>query len=217
MVDYTEEEQIERLRAWWSENGIWLVLAVVLGVAALLGWRHWNSLKAEEGIAASVLYEEMLAAVEQAQQSALSEGQAAIAEARANSLIESYPDAAYADFARMMLARLAVEDGELDQARQLLQEVVKSPASDMIRHTSTLRLARVQAERGDAEAALALLDKTYPDAFQGQALELKGDLLLRQGDVDGARAAYTQAIAAVQDEQFRNLVQMKLDDLVPAS
>ena len=217
MVDYTEEEQIERLRAWWSENGLWLVLAVVLGVAALLGWRHWNAAKAEQGVAASVLYEEMLASVEQAQQSALSEGQAAIAEARANSLIEEYPDAAYADFARMLLARLAVEDGELEQAVSWLKQVADSPASDMIRVTALLRLARVHSEMGQTDEALALLDKKYPAAFQAQALELKGDLMRRQGDVAGAREAYLGALETIADEQFRNLVQMKLDDLVPAS
>ena len=189
MVDYTEEEQIERLRAWWSENGTWLILAVALGVAALLGWRQWNSWQAEQGVGASVLYEEMLAAVEEAQQSALSEGQSAIAQARANSLIEEYPDLAYADFARMLLARLAVEDGDLATAAGLLEQVVSSPASDMIRVTAMLRLARVQAEQGNTDAALALLGKRYPDAFKGQALELKGDLLRRQGDRAGARDA----------------------------
>lgn len=216
MADYSEEEQIERLQAWWSENGTWLVLSVVLGVAALLGWRHWTSWQQEQSMAASVMYEEMLAAVELAQQSAMSEGQAAIAEARANSLIEQFPDVAYADFARMLLARLAVEDGELDEAQQLLGDVTASPASDMIGFTANLRLARVKAEAGDADGALALLAGNFPEAFKPQALEIKGDVLRRQGDLEGARAAYSAALEAMTDDQFRQLIQMKMDDLVAA-
>ncbi|HBC19536.1 MAG TPA: hypothetical protein DC022_12505, partial [Alcanivorax sp.] len=44
MVDYIrdEEEQVERIKAWWQENGTAAVITVVLAVAALIGWRQWQ-------------------------------------------------------------------------------------------------------------------------------------------------------------------------------
>jgi predicted negative regulator of RcsB-dependent stress response len=78
-------------------------------------------------------------------------------------------------------------------------------------------LARVSLEAGDADAALSLVSESYPQAFNAQALEIKGDILRDQGDLEGAKAAYTQAIEQMDDQAFKELVQMKLDDMVPAS
>ena len=44
MADYlTDEEQSARLKAWWDENGLMMVAAVVLSISAFVGWR-WAAL-----------------------------------------------------------------------------------------------------------------------------------------------------------------------------
>ncbi|MGB1221532.1 MAG: tetratricopeptide repeat protein, partial [Alcanivoracaceae bacterium] len=53
----SEEEQIERLQSWWRENGTSLVAAIVVAVAAVVGWRHYQELERTEAAAASSVYE----------------------------------------------------------------------------------------------------------------------------------------------------------------
>lgn len=217
MVEYSDEEQVERIRAWWEQNGMSIIVAIVLGVAGLMGWQHWQKLEAQTAEAASVLYQEMILAVEQAQGSAMSAEQASIAEAKANSLIEEFPNESYADYARFLLARLAVEGSDFESAQGYLEAVTDSPASDVIGYTAKLRLARLYASQDNAEAALALANGSYPDSFAGQFLEIKGDILRGQGNVEAAAAAYNEAVELIDDPQFKELVKMKLDDMVPAS
>ena len=43
MEDYrTEEEQIEALKRWWSENGKSIVIGIALAGASVFGWRAWQ-------------------------------------------------------------------------------------------------------------------------------------------------------------------------------
>jgi predicted negative regulator of RcsB-dependent stress response len=35
--DLSEVEQVERIRAWWSENWAWLLSGIVLGIGLLVG------------------------------------------------------------------------------------------------------------------------------------------------------------------------------------
>ena len=65
MVDYIrdEEEQVERIKAWWQENGTAAVITVVLAVAALIGWRQWQGHQGEQAAEASTEYQVMLEAL----------------------------------------------------------------------------------------------------------------------------------------------------------
>ena len=47
MVAETDEEQIEAIKKWFEDNGISLVLAIVLGLGGTFGYRAWeNSVRA---------------------------------------------------------------------------------------------------------------------------------------------------------------------------
>ena len=67
---------------------------------------------------------------------------------------------------------------------------------------------------GDKDAALSLLEKAKPGKFASSYHELRGDILLQQGDTKAAEDAYIQALAthnSIRGNQ--SIVQMKLDDL----
>ena len=44
MIDdyYNEQEQWERVKQWLRENGLWIILGILLGLGALAGWRWWE-------------------------------------------------------------------------------------------------------------------------------------------------------------------------------
>jgi predicted negative regulator of RcsB-dependent stress response len=38
----SDNEQVERLRTWWRENGWFVIGGVALGFLALFGWRQYG-------------------------------------------------------------------------------------------------------------------------------------------------------------------------------
>lgn len=217
MADYTEEEQVEALRRWWAENGTGVIVAVVLAVAAVVGWRHWGNYRETEAANASVIYQSMQDAIEQTRARPDSDELFTAVRSSAEQLISEYGNTAYADYARLTLARLAVEEGDYASATVSLQDVIEAPETDTIKWVATLRLARLKVEMKDLDGASALVTTKVPEAFAGQALELKGDIQRARGDVEGARVAYEDAIELMQGDAHKELVRMKLQDLAPAS
>ena len=219
MTDYSEEEQVERLRKWWEENGTSVIIAIVLSVSALLGWRYWQESAQEKAEAASMVYQQMVDAMEEARSIPDSAAQAEQARKAAEQLVAEYPSTSYADFARFALARLAVEGEDYAGAATLLREVMDKPSTEAIGWTARARLSRVLLQNGDLDAAGVALNASWPTAWQGQSFELRGDLARARGDLAAAREAYQSALTALENDGagHRELVQMKLDDLVPAS
>ena len=211
MVDYIrdEEEQAELLKSWWKENGTAAVITVVLAVAALIGWREWQGYQGNQSADASSQYQSMMDSLGQAQKEAVTE--------KADALIENYPGSAYADHARLAKASLAVSDADYDAAIVLLDDVASGGATDELTYTATLRLARVYLQQEAWEKADAALKGSFPNAFKGMALELRGDAAKGQGDLAGAQAHYAEALNVLQDGGEKDRVQMKLDDLMTAS
>lgn len=209
MVDYIrdEEEQAELFKNWWQQNGTAAIITIVLAVAALIGWREWQDHSAGQSAEASAQYQEMLQELVAPQQDS-----AAIV-TKADALIDAYPKTAYADYARLAKAALSVQSSEFEQAVELLQAVADNGATDAIEYTASLRLARVHLHQQAWDKAQAQLDKRFPEAFNGMALELRGDLAKGQGETEVAIQRYQEALAVLQDGGEKDRVQMKLDDL----
>ena len=75
------------------------------------------------------------------------------------------------------------------------------------------RLARAQFSAGQYDEALSTIDAAgSADAFDAIYSELRGDILLAQGNLEGAREAYLAA--REQGQQGRSgVLEMKLADL----
>ena len=113
----------------------------------------------------------------------------------------------------MLLARAAAEAGQLDQAKAELEFVLASDAADEpMKQLAQLRLARVAMAQGDFAAAESALAVVNSAEFVSLKSELSGDLAFAKGDLDAARAAYSEAIESA-DPQSRSLIQLKLDDI----
>jgi len=52
-----ENDQVEAVKRFFAENGKALIVGVVLGIGALVGWRYWGSHQAENASAASLAYQ----------------------------------------------------------------------------------------------------------------------------------------------------------------
>ncbi len=208
MADYIrdEEEQAERIKEWWQKNGTATIVVIVLAIGAMLGWRQWQDHSSGQSAEASKVYETMMTGLGQG-------GNADQVRGAADTLLEEFPSTAYADYAHLALAKLAVDDGNFNGAVEQLDAVAEDAASKELEFTARVRLARVYLQQGDLDAAEQQISRTFPEAWQGQALELKGDIAGAREKWDAARDAYSGALEALDNGAAKDRVQMKLDDM----
>lgn len=202
----SEQEQIEAIKKWWKENGVAILLGLVLGLGGVFGWRWWVGYQDQRAVDASGLYESALAA--------LAKGGAEQTRELADRLAADYADTPYAVLAAFAAAKVAVDGGDLGAAEARLRWALDHAGSEPYRHMARLRLARVLVGADRAEAALTLLQGVEAGSFAPRYDELRGDALARLGRRDEARAAYAAALAALPaPAENRDLLQMKLNDL----
>ena len=204
----SEKEQLEQIRQWIADYGWYVVGGVAIGLLGLFGFQRYQGSVAQSAEAASALYRELEAAVEDDD---INEAERVLA-----ALQSEYDGSPYTDTAALMLARLALVS-DTDRAIEVLRGVLETSPDDEISMIARLRLARVLAWREQHDEALELLSVEEPGAFAARISEIRGDVLLARGDADGARAAYTAALITPGSEAInRGFLQMKLSSLVEA-
>lgn len=216
----TEEEQLEAMKRWWKENGKWIVIAILLGVGGYFSWGAYKDQQVAKAESGSALYTELLDTLGVSEGETLADDNRSEAEQLVEQLKAEYADTGYGVNAALIRARWAVEESELEVAASELRWVLEQGPESAVEQLTRLRLARVLAAQGDAEAALSLLnEKTPPESMASDFAEVRGDLLLKQGDTEGAREAYQNAMEAMdgQNQNRAMLLQMKLDDIQQAS
>ena len=81
-----------------------------------------------------------------------------------------------------------------------------------------LRLARVEAARGNLDSALQMVQGIDSADMKSAYEEAKGDFYLQQGNTAAAYTAYESALAANQssDTMISNILQLKISQVKPA-
>jgi len=188
----SEDEQVEAIKRWLREYGRQILTGVLVAAVVAFGIYSWKQRQDYQRAAASIEYQNLLQAVEQVEAGRTAE---TLATARhlADTLKKDFSGSAYAQFAALFKARLAVQDGDLAQAETELRWVLEQKPSDDIRALTTLRLARVLFAKGDSAATLALLDDKKAGGYASAFAQLRGDIALAKGETDNARAEYQRA------------------------
>jgi predicted negative regulator of RcsB-dependent stress response len=190
--DLTDNEREEQLRRWWSENWLWIVGGIALGLVLLWGWQYWQRSKVE----AAQREESAYAAVIES----LNKNQFDQAALQAKALRDERATSPYADQADLALARGAVESRKLDDAAQRLKTVADGSRDPELRGTARTRLARVLIEQGKFDESLALLDVASAGAFAALYHDIRGDAFAGKGDPAAARREYEAALAAAKGD-----------------
>ena len=204
--DLDEQERLDDLKAWWKRWGslVMVGLAVVIAVAA--GWRYWQNHVVTQSLEAATVYEQLT--------QSLAANDAKAAREAGAMLIDQYKGTAYAPRAALLLARLNVGAKDLKSAQAQLEWAAANSKEPAVRDLARLRLAGVQLDQKQYDAALKTLSATHSDAFAFRFHDLKGDVLLAQAKPAEARAAYQTAFGkTAEDNPYRNIVELKLDAL----
>lgn len=206
MDTYTDQQEYERLKAWWKDYGSAAIAGVAIGVAILFGHKYWTEQQEKQRAQASAIYAEMLEA-----SGARKGDEVRSAGAR---LLKEHDSTPYAGMAALVLARTALETGDVPTARGHLEWAMNKAAQPAVRHAARLRLARVLMASGDDNAALGLSDVKDKAGFEAEYAELRGDVLYKLGRRDEARAAYREALERLREPGgYQAVIKMKLDDL----
>jgi predicted negative regulator of RcsB-dependent stress response len=210
----SDEEQLEVLKNWWDENGTSLVITVVVTVGVILGYRGWEENVIQKGEAASAVYEDLVIATDNIAASTPDEALRITAVSLAETLKSDHVDTTYAVFAAMRLAKVAVEQNELDMALEELRWALDNVSEMHLETTIRVRLSRVHLGLQDPTSALTLLVNHQPASGQVASFEeAKGDIFHFLGDLGQAREAYQKALENMSDKVKNPILEFKLADL----
>lgn len=202
--DLDEQEQLDSLKAWWKRWGSVAMLTLAIIVAAGAGWRYWQNRTMTQSLEAASVYQNLT--------QSLAANDTKGARAAGGMLIEKYPNTAFAPRAALLLAKLNVVNKDLKSAQTQLEWAASNSKEPAVKDLARLRLAGVQLDQKQYDAALKTLGAVHSDAFAFRFLDLKGDVLLAQGKPADARTAYQSAFSKMADDNpYRSIVELKLD------
>lgn len=198
-----ENEQTDALRNFFANNGKALAIGVVIGIAALGGWRYWSSHQDDTAKTVSAQYQQLTSAMQAGKPDTL----------EAVDRFASENSNTYGALAAMDLAKQYVDAGQLDKAATLLQNGLKDTKDANLQAVINLRLARIQLQQNQADAALKTLDGVKGDGWTAIVADIRGEALLTKGDKQGARDAWSKGVESDASPALKQMMQMKMNNL----
>jgi predicted negative regulator of RcsB-dependent stress response len=203
----TEDEQTERLKQWWKENGTSVIAGAVLGIAVIGGVNYWRIYKNEQAESAAGLYEQVLQSQGNPESTAIGQR-----------LIDEYSSTPYAGKAALVLGSTAFENENPDQARMHFEWALENAPDPADRKLARLRLARVELGRQELDKVEQLLAGIPGGGYESEYRELLGDLAMARNDPETAREEYRAALDTLPEQSgFAEMLNIKLDAAIGAS
>ncbi|CBY80553.1 hypothetical protein AO053_05780 [Haemophilus influenzae biotype aegyptius] len=198
-----EEQEINQLKDWWKENGKTIIVAFILGVGGMFGWRYWQTHQAEQIAQASAQYDTLINSVQQDEQAK---------KANIEQFVQANSKTAYAVFALLDEAKKATEKQDFSAAEANLNQALTQSQDEVLTSIVALRLSAVQFQLGQLDNALTTLNQVKGESFNARKAILTGDIQVAKGDKVAAKNSFEQAQqSGSQLEQ--QMAKMKLNNL----
>ncbi len=198
-----EEQEINQLKDWWKENGKTIIVAFILGVGGMFGWRYWQAHQAEQIAQASAQYDALIYSAQQDEQAK---------KANIEQFVQANSKTAYAVFALLDEAKKATEKQDFTAAEVNLNQALTQSQDEVLTSIVALRLSAVQFQLGQLDNALTTLNQVKGESFNARKAILTGDIQIAKGDKVAAKNSFEQAQqSGTQLEQ--QMAKMKLNNL----
>jgi UPF0070 protein HI_0370 len=198
-----EEQEINQLKDWWKENGKTIIVAFILGVGGMFGWRYWQAHQAEQIAQASAQYDALIYSAQQDEQAK---------KANIEQFVQANSKTAYAVFALLDEAKKATEKQDFAAAEANLNQALTQSQDEVLTSIVALRLSAVQFQLGQLDNALTTLNQVKGESFNARKAILTGDIQVAKGDKVAAKNSFQQAQqSGSQLEQ--QMAKMKLNNL----
>lgn len=202
-LNKTEEQQFEEAKSWFRENSTPILLAIFVFAAASFGWNFWKSHQTESAIQASTSYQATMEAYEQDPM----KNQPLVAK-----FLEEEKGTNYAIFMQLEEAKNAVAKADFATAKSRLEVALNEAKDPSLQAIIRFRLAAVNFQLKEFDAALAQLEQIKDQAWQARKQLFAADVLAAKGDKEAAKSAYEQ-IKAKTSGQERELIELKINNL----
>jgi predicted negative regulator of RcsB-dependent stress response len=206
-LDLQEQEQLDAIKSFWKTYGNLITWVITLALAAFAAWNGWNWYQRDQGQKAGAMFDEL----ERAAQA----GDADKTGRVLGDLKERFPGTAFAQQGALVAARVQFEKGQVDAAKASLAWVADKGVEAEARIVARLRLAGLLLDAKQYDEALKQLDaaKGSPE-FDPLVADRRGDVLVAQGKIEEAKAAYAVAWKGLNERtNYRTLVDAKLTAL----
>ena len=198
-----EEQEINQLKDWWKENGKTIIVAFILGVGGMFGWRYWQAHQAEQIAQASAQYDALIYSAQQDEQAK---------KANIEQFVQANSKTTYAVFALLDEAKKATEKQDFAAAEVNLNQALTQSQDEVLTSIVALRLSAVQFQLGQLDNALTTLNQVKGESFNARKAILTGDIQVSKGDKVAAKNNFEQAQqSGSQLEQ--QMAKMKLNNL----
>ena len=198
-----EEQEINQLKEWWKENGKTIIVAFILGVGGMFGWRYWQAHQAEQIAQASAQYDALIYSAQQDEQAK---------KANIEQFVQANSKTAYAVFALLDEAKKETEKQDFAAAEANLNQALTQSQDEVLTSIVALRLSAVQFQLGQLDNALTTLNQVKGESFNARKAILTGDIQIVKGDKVAAKNSFEQAQqSGSQLEQ--QMAKMKLNNL----
>ena len=204
----TEEENTEFLSSLWGSYKYLLLLPLILLGGGIIGWEYWSQNKVTKLQNSSDMYESFINALNDSELD-----QKVLAE----EIVQKYPNSLYADLVTFHLAKIFVDQNDLNKAEEYLRWILDRHDSkwssdyDPIEVTARLRLARVLIANENPEKAIEVIE--YSQNLNSSLYEVKGDAEEQLGQFSQAKLSYLKALESTQSQSIQALLKMKLANL----
>ena len=173
-----------------------------------LSFQYYQHREMKQSEVASNHYETLLSAIQKKEMNTVKE--------KADILIRDYSKTPYAPLALFTLSKIAIEENNFPLAISHLQDALKLTGNKKgpLQHASRTRLAKVLVAEKKYDEALSLLENQK--AIEGYVTlyeELKGDIYLKQNQLDKAKIAFKLAKEAAPNGMPISRLELKLADL----
>lgn len=199
----TENEQIDAIKRFIANNGKALLIGLVIGVGAIIGWNYWQSHQAKSLQESAQSFEQISSQLQTGSHQALA----------AAERFASETNNIYGVLTNIELAKIAVEKNDIAGAEKTLLKALAIAKLDDLKDLLNVRLARVQLALNKPDQALITLTQVQDKGWSAIVEDIRGDVLLKKGDIAGARAAYSKGIESSGAEMMKTILKIKINNL----
>ena len=187
MIDRTDEETGELVRAWLQRYGLAIIGGIVLAIVVIAGYEWWKN--KQQHVAGEI----------SSQVIALNEAVAAEELDKAEAAYEKIEDGKLKPLASLLMASAYSHDNQLDKAENYYDLAAKSDDA-LVAQTANWQLAQIHITKQDYSAAKETLQALKGSAYERQIPLLNAVIAQNQGQQQEALDAYKQALRDNQDE-----------------
>lgn len=135
-----------------------------------------------------------------------------------NEFLNKKDSSQYSYYISSMLSYIDFNKANFDLVVPLQKQNILKNENIIFKDISKINLAVAYIEQDDYEKALKTLDKVTSDELKMLALDIKGNVLKDQGDIQGSIEAYKMALVHGNSNiTFENLLNSKIDLLSNSS